>query len=116
MGLSTFWECTHSRCFQLIRINPSGGEGLSPQNAYAKIQECFQLIRINPSGGVKFFTPQQLINECFQLIRINPSGGDGSVKTISMVISFQLIRINPSGGDGSYVLVAGTLMFPINPH
>ena len=41
---------TEGHCFQLIRINPSGGEALQ-DTLKPDGTRCFQLIRINPSGG-----------------------------------------------------------------
>ena len=61
-------------------------------------EECFQLNRINPSGGA-YGLEGVAQNYCFQLNRINPSGGEKIQKEEeTKYISFQLNRINPSGG------------------
>ena len=39
-------------CFQLVRINPSGGEIMLANLYLTRSVPCFQLVRINPSGGV----------------------------------------------------------------
>ena len=41
----------HGEAFQLVRINPSGGEGHGCSTGCAGCGNPFQLVRINPSGG-----------------------------------------------------------------
>ena len=60
---------------------------------------CFQLVRINPSGGdLTLASKMDSSHFCFQLVRINPSGGKIFITHIKEYTSFQLVRINPSGG------------------
>ena len=59
--------------FQLVRINPSGGEG--QKKPALEGQESFQLVRINPSGGELVLATSGGWPFAFQLVRINPSGG-----------------------------------------
>ena len=73
------------RGFQLVRINPSGGELVPPNVTSSCISKSFQLVRINPSGGVyiESFSDSSVYQMCFQLVRINPSGGVFSEVAIS---------------------------------
>ena len=62
--------------FQLVRINPSGGETLSLRISMKELNSTFQLVRINPSGGVFSVGNSIRRRVAFQLVRINPSGGE----------------------------------------
>ena len=74
-------------------------------------QNCFQLVRINPSGGVKnWWLTVALHPQCFQLVRINPSGGvDEEGHLESAEFRFQLVRINPSGGAYEEIIITYTI-------
>ena len=63
-----------AECFQLNRINPSGG--VNGSHSIRNRPTRFQLNRINPSGGVACYELAPFLSHyCFQLNRINPSGG-----------------------------------------
>ncbi len=78
----------------------------------------FQLIRINPIGGDLVSGQERSTRYRFQLIRINPIGGEEKKIRLleSWINRFQLIRINPIGGETDGCADIVSLSFPTNPN